>query len=161
MQLPVFICIFCAYFVKLQNGSELDMDIEVFTPASVDSRWVEFYISDIFTTAYVANISRHFMCLYFLCIIYVVLSYDQLRAASLIGRNAATWRWALSTDRCFTVTQQTVKRSWHHNHWHNNMSHNCCLTCYYVNDCDITIVWHWEAVSRVRVCRAPLTERRL
>ena len=38
----------CAYFVKLQNGSELDADIEVFTPASVDTGSVEFYISDIF-----------------------------------------------------------------------------------------------------------------
>ena len=28
----------CAYFVKLQNGSELDVDIEVFTPASVHAR---------------------------------------------------------------------------------------------------------------------------
>ena len=28
----------CAYFVKLQNGSEQDADIEVFTPASVDAR---------------------------------------------------------------------------------------------------------------------------
>jgi len=27
-----------AYFVKLQNGSELDAGIEVFTPAPVDSR---------------------------------------------------------------------------------------------------------------------------
>ena len=28
----------CAYFVKLQNGSELDVDIDVFTPASADAR---------------------------------------------------------------------------------------------------------------------------
>ena len=47
MQLPVFIEI-CACFVKLQNGSELNEDIDLFTPASVDARWVEFYISDIF-----------------------------------------------------------------------------------------------------------------
>ena len=32
MQLPVFHLEICAYFVKLQNGSELDADIEVFTP---------------------------------------------------------------------------------------------------------------------------------
>ena len=42
----------CAYFVKLQNGSELDADIEVFTPAPVDACWVEFYLSDILYTIY-------------------------------------------------------------------------------------------------------------
>jgi len=39
MQLPVFFNLeIGAYFVKLQNGSELDADIEVFTPAPVDAR---------------------------------------------------------------------------------------------------------------------------
>ena len=33
-----------------------------------------------------------------------ILSYDQLWAASLIGRNVFTWRWALSYVHRFTVT---------------------------------------------------------
>jgi len=38
MQLPVFLNLeICAYFVKLQNGSELDANIEVFTPAPIDA----------------------------------------------------------------------------------------------------------------------------
>jgi len=45
-----------------------------------------------------------------------LLSYDQLWAASLIGRNAVQWRWALSFHR-FTVTRGDITRSpgWHYN----------------------------------------------
>ena len=45
-----------------------------------------------------------------------LLSYDQLWAASLIGRNAVQWRWALSFHR-FTVTRGDITMSpgWHYN----------------------------------------------
>jgi len=36
------------------------------------------------------------------------LSYDQLWAASLIGRNAVTWRWTLSYVHRFTVTRDDI-----------------------------------------------------
>ena len=41
------------------------------------------------------------------CIIYI-LSYDQLWAASLIGRNAITWRWSLSNDQRVTVDRVSL-----------------------------------------------------
>jgi len=34
---------------------------------------------------------------------FVVMSYDQLWAASPTGRNAVTWRWSLSNDQRVTV----------------------------------------------------------
>ena len=37
------------------------------------------------------------------------LSHDQLRPASLIGRNAVTWRWALSNVHRVTVNRQIVQ----------------------------------------------------
>jgi len=39
------------------------------------------------------------------------LSCDQLWAASLIGRNAVTWRWALSYVHHFTVTRGDIMMS--------------------------------------------------
>ena len=63
----------CAYFVKLQNGSELDADIEVFTPASVDTGWVEFYISDIFVhylRVYMLQVYVNIACVYILCVLH-------------------------------------------------------------------------------------------
>jgi len=65
----------CAYFVKLQNGSELYADIEVFTPASVDSRWVEFYISDIFVhylRVYMLPVYVNIVCVYILYVLYML-----------------------------------------------------------------------------------------
>ena len=48
---------------------------------------------------------------------HVILSYDQLRAASLIGWNAVTWRWALSYVHHFTVTRcdNIMSHMWHYN----------------------------------------------
>ena len=36
------------------------------------------------------------------------LSYDQISAASLIGRNAVTWRWSLSNDQPVTVDRVSL-----------------------------------------------------
>ena len=46
-----------------------------------------------------------------------ILSYDQLWAALLTGRNAVTWRWALSYVHRFTVTRcdLIMSRVWHYN----------------------------------------------
>jgi len=46
-----------------------------------------------------------------------ILSYDQLWAASLIGRNAVTWRCALSYVHRFTATRGDIIMStgWHYN----------------------------------------------
>ena len=74
MQLPVFIEI-CAYLVKLQNGSELNEDIDLFTPASVDARWVEFYISDIFVHyvgMYMLPVYVNIVCVYILYLLYML-----------------------------------------------------------------------------------------
>jgi len=51
------------------------------------------------------------------CCGHVELSYDQLWAASLIGRNAVTLRWGLSYVHCFTVTRCDLITShmWHYN----------------------------------------------
>jgi len=49
---------------------------------------------------------------------HIWLSYDQLWAASLIGRNAVTWRWALSYYvHRFTVTRCDIIMShmWNYN----------------------------------------------
>ena len=65
----------CAYFAKLPNGSELDMDIVMFTPASVDARCVEFYISDIFVhylRVYILPVYVNIACVYILCVLYML-----------------------------------------------------------------------------------------
>ena len=46
------------------------------------------------------------------------LSYDQLWAASLIGPNAVTWRWALSYVHRFTVTRGDIVMSPRSPGWH-------------------------------------------
>ena len=46
-----------------------------------------------------------------LSLIQLTLSHDQLWAASLIGRNAVTWRWALSYVHRFTVTPFDITMS--------------------------------------------------
>ena len=45
------------------------------------------------------------------------LSYDQLWATSLIGRNAVTWHWALSYVHRFTISPFDIIVSdiWHYN----------------------------------------------
>jgi len=77
MQFPVFIKRFVHIFVKLQNGSELDADIEVFTPVSVNARSVLHFrhFCTLLTSVCVARLCKRWMCLYFVCTIYVVLSY--------------------------------------------------------------------------------------
>ena len=61
MQLPVFIGI-CAYFVKLQNASELDADIVVFTPVSLDACLVELsFTFQIFLYTTYENICCQYM----------------------------------------------------------------------------------------------------
>jgi len=73
MQFPVFYLEICAYFVKLQNSSELDADIEVFTPASVDAHWVEFtyhIFCTLLTTlrVYMLPVYVNVGCVYILCV---------------------------------------------------------------------------------------------
>ena len=75
MQFPIFYLEIFAYFVQLQNGSELDADIDVFTPASVDARWVEFYISDIFVhylQVYMLPVYANIACVYILCVLHIL-----------------------------------------------------------------------------------------
>jgi len=44
----------------------------------------------------------------FLSYFYLLLTYDQLWAASLIGRNAVMWRWSLSYDQRVTVDRVSL-----------------------------------------------------
>ena len=62
-----------------------------------DARYLpaRFWQSRVQSSAGMKN-DVHFNC-------HIKLSSDQLRAASLIGRNAVTWLWALSNDGRFTT----------------------------------------------------------